>query len=162
MPKQKYIEAGKVVNTHGVRGEVKIQVWLDSPEFMRRFKTVYIDDKPVCLVSARAHKGFLIALFDGVEDINAAMSLKNKTVFIDRDDAPLKKGEYFLCDIIGARVVDEDGSEVGVLEDILETPASSIYIVRGDTEHMIPAVPEFILSTDAENGIITVRLIEGM
>lgn len=162
MPKQKYIEAGKVVNTHGVRGEVKIQVWLDSPEFMRRFKTVYIDDKPVSLVSARAHKGFLIALFDGVEDINAAMSLKNKTVFIDRDDAPLKKGEYFLCDIIGARVVNEDGSEVGVLEDILETPASSIYIVRGDTEHMIPAVPEFILNTDAENGIITVRLIEGM
>lgn len=162
MPKQKYIEAGKVVNTHGVRGEVKIQVWLDSPEFMRRFKTVYIDNKPVRLVSARAHKGFLIALFDGVEDINAAMSLKNKTVFIDRDDAPLKKGEYFLCDIIGARVVDEDGQEVGVLEDILETPASSIYIVRGDTEHMIPAVPEFILNTDAENGIITVRLIEGM
>lgn len=162
MEKQQYIEAGKIVNTHGVRGEVKIQVWLDSPEFMRRFKTIYIDSRPVKLVSSRAHKGFLIALLDGVEDINAAMSLKNKTVYIDRAEAPLKKGEYFLCDIIGASVVTEDGESVGTLEDILETLASSVYIVRGETEHMIPAVPEFILNTDAENGVITVKLIEGM
>lgn len=162
MEKQQYIEAGKIVNTHGVRGEVKIQVWLDSPEFMRRFKTLYIDSKPVRLVSSRAHKGFLIAMLEGVEDINAAMSLKNKTVYIDRADAKLKKGEYFLCDIIGLRVETENGELVGTLEDILETPASSVYIVRGEAEHMIPAVPEFVLKTDAENGIITVRLIEGM
>lgn len=162
MEKQQYIEAGKIVNTHGVRGEVKIQVWLDSPEFMRRFKTLYIDSKPVRLLSSRAHKGFLIAMLDGVEDINAAMSLKNKTVYIDRADAKLKKCEYFLCDIIGSRVETENGELVGTLEDILETPASSVYIVRGEAEHMIPAVPEFVLKTDAENGIITVRLIEGM
>lgn len=162
MEKQQYIEAGKIVNTHGVHGEVKIQVWLDSPEFMRRFKTLYIDSKPVKLISSRAHKGFMIALLNGVEDINAAMSLKNKTVYIDRADAPLRKGEYFLCDIIGASVVTEDGESVGTLEDILETPASAVYIVRGETEHMIPAVPEFVLNTDAENGVITVKLIEGM
>ena len=162
MEKQQYIEAGRIVNTHGVRGEVKIQVWLDSPEFMRRFKTLYIDSRPVGLVSSRAHKGFLIAQLDGVEDINAAMSLKNRTVYIDRADAPLKKGEYFLCDIIGARVEAEDGTLIGTLVDILETPASQVYIVRGETEHMIPAVPEFILGTDAENGVVTVRLIEGM
>ncbi len=162
MEKQQYIEAGKIVNTHGVRGEVKIQVWLDSPEFMRRFKTLYIDSKPVRLLSSRAHKGFLIAMLEGVEDINAAMSLKNKTVYIDRADAKLKKGEYFLCDIIGSRVETENGELVGTLEDILETPASSVYIVRGEAEHMIPAVPDFVLKTDVENGIITVHLIEGM
>lgn len=162
MEKQQYIEAGKIVNTHGVRGEVKIQVWLDSPEFLRRFKTIYIDAKPVKMLSARVHKGFVIAVLEGVGDINAAMSLKNKTVHIDRADAKLGKGEYFLCDIIGARVENESGELIGVLEDILETPASSVYIVRGDSEHMIPAVPEFILKTDAEQGVITVRLIEGM
>lgn len=162
MEKKQYIEAGKIVNTHGVKGEVKIQVWLDSPDFMRKFKTVYIDEKGVKINSARVHKGFLIAKLDGADDINAAMSLKNKTVYIDRADAPLKKGEYFLCDIIGAEVVTEDGAKLGVLADILETPASDIYIVRGETEHMIPAVPEFILNTDAENGVITVRLIDGM
>ena len=162
MEKQQYIEAGKIFNTHGVRGEVKIQVWLDSPEFLRRFKTIYIDAKPVKMLSARVHKGFVIAVLEGVDDINAAMSLKNKTVHIDRADAKLGKGEYFLCDIIGARVENESGELIGVLEDILETPASSVYIVRGDSEHMIPAVPEFILKTDAEQGVITVRLIEGM
>lgn len=162
MEKQQYIEAGKIVNTHGVRGEVKIQVWLDSPEFLRRFKTIYIDAKPVKMLSARVHKGFVIAVLEGVDDINAAMSLKNKTVHIDRADAKLGKGKYFLCDIIGARVENESGELIGVLEDILETPASPVYIVRGESEHMIPAVPEFILKTDAEQGVITVRLIEGM
>lgn len=162
MEKQQYIEAGKIVNTHGVKGEVKIQVWLDSPEFLKKFKTVYIDNKAVKLLSGRVHKGFLIAVLEGVEDVNSAMSLKNKTVYIDRGDAKLPKGAYFLQDIIGAQVVTEDGGTVGTLEDILETPASQIYVVRGETEHLIPAVDEFILSVDAENAVVTVRLIEGM
>lgn len=162
MEKQQYIEAGKIVNTHGVKGEVKIQVWLDSPEFLKKFKTVYIDNKAVKLISGRVHKGFLIAVLEGVEDVSSAMSLKNKTVYIDRKDAKLPKGAYFLQDIIGAEVVTEDGGKVGTLEDILETPASQIYVVRGETEHLIPAVDEFILSVDAENAVVTVRLIEGM
>lgn len=162
MDKKQFIEAGKVVNTHGVKGEVKIQVWLDSPEFLKKFKTVYIDNKAVKLVSGRVHKGFLIAVLDGVDDVNAAMSLKNKTVFIDRKDAKLPKGAYFLQDIIGAAVVTEDGESVGTLEDILETPASRIYVVKGKTEHLIPAVDEFIVRVDAENAVVTVRLIEGM
>ena len=162
MDKKQYIEAGKIVNTHGVKGEVKIQVWLDSPEFLKKFKTVHIDNKAVKLLSGRVHKGFLIAVLDGVEDVNAAMSLKNKTVYIDRKDAKLPKGAYFLQDIIGASVVTEDGSEIGVLKDILETPASQIYVVQGEVEHLIPAVDEFVLKVDAENAVVTVRLIEGM
>ncbi|MEI3099083.1 MAG: ribosome maturation factor RimM [Oscillospiraceae bacterium] len=162
MEKQQYIEAGKIVNTHGVRGEVKIQVWLDSPEFMRRFKTLYIDSKPVRLLSSREHKGFLIAMLEGVEDINAAMSLKNKTVYIDRADATAEKGRILPVRYHRLARRDRNGELVGTLEDILETPASSVYIVRGEAEHMIPAVPEFVLKTDAENGIITVHLIEGM
>ena len=162
MDKKQYIEAGKIVNTHGIKGEVKIQVWLDSPEFLKKFKTVYIDNKAVKLISGRAHKRFLIAVLDGVEDVNAAMSLKNKTVYIDRKDAKLPKGAYFLQDIIGASVITEDGSEIGVLKDILETPASQIYVVQGEVEHLVPAVDEFVLRVDAENAVITVRLIEGM
>ncbi len=162
MDKKQYIEAGKIVNTHGVKGEVKIQVWLDSPEFLKKFKTVYIDNKAVKLLSGRVHKGFLIAVLDGVEDVNSAMSLKNKTVYIDRKDAKLPKGAYFLQDIIGASVVTEDGSEIGVLKDILETPASHIYVVQGEVEHLVPAVDEFVLKVDAENAVVTVRLIEGM
>ena len=162
MEKKQYIEAGRIVNTHGVAGEVKIEVWLDSPQFLKSFKRCFIDKREVKLLSARVHKGFLIAKLENVEDVNAAMALKGRTVFIDRADARLPKGAFFLQDIIGAAVVDESGNEIGKLADVMETPASNVYVVKGETEHLIPAVPEFILSTDAENGIITVHLIEGM
>ena len=162
MEKKQYIEAGRIVNTHGVAGEVKIEVWLDSPQFLKSFKRCFIDRREVKLLSARVHKGFLIVKLEGVEDVNAAMALKGRTVFIDRADARLPKGTFFLLDIIGASVVDESGSEIGKLVDVMETPASNVYVVKGEREHLIPAVPEFILSTDADNGIITVHLIEGM
>lgn len=162
MEKQQYIEAGRIVNTHGVAGEVKIEVWLDSPQFMKKCGRIFIDGAPLKIISAREHKGFLLAKLDGVNDVNAAMRLKGREVRIDRSDAPLPRGAYFLQDIIGAAVVDEAGNAVGTLEEIMETPASRIYVVRGEREHMIPAVPEFILAADAERGIVTVHLIEGM
>ena len=163
MEKKAFIEAGRIVNTHGVQGEVKIEVWLDSPQFFKRFRHVYTaDGTEWAVVSARAHKGFVIAKLAGVEDVNAAMALKNKTLSIRREDARLPKGSFFLQDILGARVLDEQGREIGTLVEILERPASNIYVVRGEEEHLIPAVPAFILHTDPENGIVTVRLIEGM
>lgn len=162
MAKQQYIEAGRIVNTHGVSGEVKIEVWLDSPRFLKRFARVYLDGAPRRLLSARVHKSFLLASLEGVDDVNAAMALKGKTLYIDRDDAALPRGAYFLQDIIGARVADEQGREIGTLAEVLERPAHNIYVVKGESEHLIPAVPEFVLSTDAEAGLITVRLIEGM
>lgn len=162
MEKKEFVEAGRIVNTHGVAGEVKIEVWLDSPAFMRKFKRLYLDGRELKIVSAREHKGFLIAKIEGVDDINAAMPLKGRTVCIRREDARLPKGTFFLQDIIGAAVVDESGEKIGTLTDVMESPAGNIYIVNGEREHLIPAVPEFILSTDAEAGIITVRLIEGM
>jgi 16S rRNA processing protein RimM len=160
--KHEYIEAGRITNTHGVAGEVKIEVWLDSPDFLKRFKRIFVDDKQLNILSARPHKGFLIAKLEGVEDVNAAMVLKGKTAYILRQDAKLPKGAYFIQDIIGAKVVDEAGVEIGVLTEVLERPASNVYVVQGGEEHLIPAAPEFILSTDAENKVITVHLIEGM
>ena len=163
MEKNPFIEAGRIVNTHGVQGEVKIEVWLDSPKFFRSFKRLYTaGGQELKVLSARTHKDFVIAKLEGVEDLNAAMALKNKVVSIRRSDAALPHGAFFLQDILGARVVDEDGNEIGVLEDVMETPASNIYVVRGAAEHLIPAVPEFIKKTDAEAGVITVHLIEGM
>ena len=99
---------------------------------------------------------------EGVGDVNTAMALKGKTVSVYRADAALPHGAFFLQDIIGAKVVDEDGNEIGTLTDVMETPASNIYVVTGKTEHLIPAVPEFIKKTDADAGVITVHLIEGM
>ncbi len=162
MEKQSFIDAGKIVNTHGVRGEVRIEVWLDSPALLKRCGRVYLGGEEKKILSAHEHKGFLIAQLDGVEDVNAAQALKNRVVQIAREDAKLPRGAYFLQDIIGASVVDENGAEIGKLAEVLELPGQRVYVVKGETEHLIPAVPAFIRNTDAENGVITVRLIEGM
>ena len=163
MEKNAFIEAGRIVNTHGVQGEVKIEVWLDSPKFFKSFKRLYTaGGQELKVLSARTHKDFVIAKLEGVEDVNAAMALKNKVLSIRRSDAALPHGAFFLQDILGAKVVDEDGHEIGVLQDVMETPASNIYVVRGEKEHLIPAVPAFILKTDVDAGVIVARLIEGM
>ena len=162
MERRQYIDAGKIVNTHGVRGEVKIEVWLDNAQMLRRCGRVFLGGSEKKLLSAREHKGFLIAALEGVEDVNAAMALKGRVVQIDRADARLPRGSYFLQDILGAAVVTEEGEAVGTLADVLELPGHRVYVVRGETEHLIPAVPEFVREVDPEAGRVTVHLIEGM
>lgn len=160
--KKRYLEAGRIVNTHGVRGEVKIEPWADEAAFLTRFKRFYMDGRPVRVLSCRVHKSMCIASLEGVDDVNAAMALKGKVLCIDRDDARLPQGAVFIQDILGARVVDDAGNDLGVLREVLPAPAASVYVVQGEREILIPDVPAFILDKDAERGVITVHLIEGM
>ena len=158
---KRFLEAGKITNTHGVRGEVRITPWADSAQFLRRFSVFYIDEKPVRVESSRVHKSQLIAKLEGVDDVNAAMELKNRVICIDRADARLPKGRFIVQDLLGLPVRGDDGAALGTLSDVLELPQGNVYVVRGDREILIPDVPEFILDIDAENGL-TVHLIEGM
>ena len=162
--KQAYIEAGRITSTHGVHGEVKIEVWLDTPEDLKHYRRIFIDGQERKLLSVRQQNRFVIAKLDQVDDINAAQPFKGKTVYIAREDAPLPSGGYFLQDLLDAKVVLEDGSPVGVLTEILERPANNVYVVTDPDgrEILIPVVPAFIIRADAENGIVTVRLLEGM
>ena len=160
--KKQYLEAGQIVNTHGVRGEVRIQPWADEAAFLTRFRRFYMDGKAVRVLSCRVHKTMCIAALEGVDDVNEAMALKGKIIFIDRDDANLPEGTVFLQDIIGAKVVDEQGAQLGILEDVFPAPAASVLVVKGEREILIPDVPAFVLGKDADNGIVTVRIIDGM
>ncbi len=162
MAKEPYLEAGKILNTFGVRGEVKLDPWCDSAEFLKPLKTLYIDGAPRAVASSRVHKGMLIVRFADVEDVNGAMLLKNKIVYFARSDVHLPKGRHFVADLLGAAVVDEQGAEIGKLTEVLDMPAGQVYVVQGETEHTIPAVPEFILDIDADEKVIRVHLIEGM
>lgn len=162
MAKEPYLEAGKILNTFGVRGEVKLDPWCDSAEFLKPLKTLYIDGAPRAVASSRVHKGMLIIRFADVEDVNGAMLLKNKIVYFARSDVHLPKGRHFVADLLGAAVVDEQGAEIGKLTEVLDMPAGQVYVVQGETEHTIPAVPEFILDIDADEKVIRVHLIEGM
>lgn len=162
--KQAYIPAGRIVNTHGVRGEVKLEVWLDSPENLCAYPRIFVDGRERKLLSARVQNRFVLAQLEGVEDLSSAMPLKGRHFTIAREDAHLPEGGYFLQDLLGARVVSDDGRERGTLTDILERPASEIYVVTGPDgrEHLIPAVPAFLVSADADAGLITVRWMEGL
>ncbi len=161
--KQRFLQAGQIGNTHGIQGEVKIVPWCDTPEFLCQFQTLYVDDKPIKVRSARVHKGNVLAMLEGVSDVNAAMLLKGKTVYIDRTGVVLPEGRHFLADLMGLEVIDADsGARLGVVADILTPPAHEVYVVRGEHEYLIPAVDEFLVETNVEGGYIKVRLIEGM
>lgn len=160
--KTEFLETGEIVNTHGIAGEVKLMPWSDSPAFLLDFKTFYVDGKPLEVQSARVHKTALLVKFKGYEDVNAAMALKGRRVSIARADAKLAPGQFFLADLIGLTVKNEAGETVGVLKEVLTPSHQNVYVVEGESTHMIPAVPEFIKRVDVDGGEMVVSLIEGM
>lgn len=161
-----YLEVGKVTNVHGLMGEVKVQPWADSPEFLCQFKTLYVDEAhwPIQVERARVHKNMVILKFEGVTDVPGALAMRNAILSIDRADAPLPEGSFFLADLYGLEVRDADtGAVLGKIEDVLTLPASNVYVVRGgERELMIPAVPQFIAETNVEQGFLLVHLMEGL
>ncbi len=162
--KNQFLEAGQIVNTHGIRGELKIMPWADSPEFLCGFDTLYMEGRPVKVLSARPHKTMVLATLEGVDTVEKAMKLKGKILSIDRTDVELPDGRHFLADLMGLRVLNAaDGAELGIIADILTPPAHEVYVVRGSgKEYMIPAVDAFLAETNVEGGYIKVNLIEGM
>ena len=161
--KERYLEAGRIVNTHGVRGEVKIQPWADSADFLKGFSVFYIDGKPFSVRSSYVHKGCLIASLDGVGDMDAAEALKGSVIRIDRNDAHLEPGAYFLNDLIGLRAVEEgSGRELGTVGEILDLPGGAVLVIRGKKEILVPCVPAFVAETAPDEGFVKIRLIEGM
>ena len=161
--KEQYLEAGKIINTHGIRGELKVQPWCDSPEFLCGFDTVYVDGKPMNVEFARVHKGNVLLALEGVEDIDTAQTYKNKVVCICREDAPLPEGRHFVADLIGLEVRDAATDQaIGVLKEVLNYPAQDIYVVKGEKEYLIPAVDAFIRDVRPEEGYISVNVLEGL
>ena len=163
---KQYLEVGKVTNVHGLMGEVKVQPWADSPEFLCQFKTLYVDEAhfPMTVQRARVHKNMVIIKFEGPTDVPSALSLRNAILYIDRSDVDLPEGSFFLADIYGLEVRDAASGEVlGEIADVLTLPANNVYVVRGGArELMIPAVPQFIAETNVEGGYLRVNLMEGL
>lgn len=121
---KEFLECGKIVSTHGVRGEVKAEVWMDSPEEMTALKTLYLDGgkTPLTVKGARVHKNMVLLTLAGVETPEAGSALRQKVLFARREVIPLEKGQYFLQDLLGCEVKDADtGKEYGKLCDITET-----------------------------------------
>lgn len=159
--KKEFLDAGQIVSTHGVRGEIKILPWADEPGFLLDFDTVYLGGKAYAVQSARVQKTCVLMKLAGVDDVESAAALREKTVQIRRSDAQLDDGAVFIADLIGLPVF-ADETQIGEVADILTYPGSDVYVVRGEHEYLIPGVPEFILEKNTDAGYVRVRLIEGM
>ena len=157
--KLQFIEAGEIVNTHGVRGEVKVLCWLDAPEMLCEFDRCRIGGKDYEMESARVQKTCNLVKLSGVDTMEDAQKLRGKVLELYREDID---GEViFAAELIGVEVYAE-GENIGTIREVLDYPGNAVYVVRGEHEYMIPAVKQFILSTDMENNTMQVRLIEGM
>lgn len=154
-----FLEAGEIVTTHGVRGEVKVLPWADSPEFLLGFQRVLIDAKEYKIEMCRIQKSCNLLKLCGVDSMEDAQLLRGKTICVYRCDAP--KDLIFAAELIGMDVYCEN-IHIGQITDVLDYPGNKVYLVKGQYEYMIPAVKAFILSTDLTQNRMQVKLIEGM
>ena len=157
--KLQFIEAGEIVTTHGVRGEMKVLPWVDSPEVLCEFDRVRIDGKEYEVESCRIQKSCNLLKLSGIDTMEAAQAMRGKTVELYRED--IDDEVIFAAELIGVEVF-ADGICIGKIKEVLDYPGNSVYVVRGEHEYMIPAVKQFILSTDVDANRMQVRLIEGM
>lgn len=154
-----FIEAGEIVNTHGVRGEVKLLPWLDSQESMCAFHRCRIGKQDYSILSCRVQNTCNLMRLEGVDTMEKAQALRGKTVEIYRED--VEDGVIFAAELIGMQVYSQ-GNLIGELTQVLDYPGNQVYVVKGEREYMIPAVKAFILSTDLEKNEMQVTLLEGM
>lgn len=167
MSKSQFLECGKIINTHGVKGGIKLESWCDTPADLASLKKVFLKEgaeyKVYKVKKSSVFKQFVLFELDGVNNIDLAMTLKGRIVFADRDDIAIDEDAFFIADIIGLDVIDlESGEKIGTLSDVLNLGASDLYEINTKNgKKLIPAVPEFIKEVDVEKGIF-VSLIEGM
>jgi 16S rRNA processing protein RimM len=167
MNKTDFLECGKIVNTHGVRGGLKLESWCNTPADLASLKRVLLKagSEYVCHKVKRASvfKQFVLFELEGIGDIDMANALRGRVVYADRDDISIDEGDFFIADIIGLPVIDlASGEKIGELCDVLNLGASDLYEIKTEGgKKLIPAVDEFIKEIDLERGIF-VSLIEGM
>ena len=161
---------GVIANTHGVRGEVKVFPTTDAPERFKKLKKVILDAKrekiTLEIQSTRFFKNLVILKFKGIDNINDIEKYKGLDLYIERDNAtPLNEGEYYIADLIDMDVIDEDGNELGVLYDVMQTGANDVFVVKlKDTgkELLLPNIPSCVLNVDLEARKITVHILDGL
>lgn len=164
---EKYLEIGKIVNTHGFRGDVKAQAWSDSPEVLTKLKQVYFKKKSDYIKTkvqkASVHKGMVLLKLEGIDDFDSANALRETVIYADRNDIPKAKDSYFIVDLIGLDVIDfETGKVYGKIKDVMQYGIHDIYTVETEKgEVLVPAVAEFVKEISLEKGIF-IKAIEGM
>ena len=157
------LQAGKIINTHALRGDMRIFPYCDSADFLCEVKTLYIDGEPYKVTAARVHKGQALIHLKGVERIEDAEKLVGKFVYLDKSEVDLEEGQFFIDDIIGLSVEDIDTGEIyGKVTDVITTGANDVFEVTGDRVLLVPKIDQVVLDIDLENEVIKIRPLEGL
>ena len=165
---EQLLQVGVISSTHGVRGEVKVYPTTDDVNRFKKLKKVILDtgkeQKELEIQSVKFFKQMVILKFKGIDNINDIEKYKGKSLYVTREHAvKLDKDEYFIADLIGLKVTDEDGNSLGTLSDVLSTGANDVYVVtEGEKEILIPAIKQCILQVNVEEGFMKVHLLEGL
>lgn len=164
---KKYLELGQIVSTHGIRGEMRFNPWCDSPDFVKKFKTLYFDnngEKSIKVTSARPHGNMVILMLEGIDDIEKAKAFKNTVLFMKRNDAKLPEGTWFRQELFDCTVIDDNtGKELGIITDVSETGANDVWHIKTSYgEVLIPAIKQVVVSVDVEEGIVRINPIKGL
>lgn len=163
---KQFLEIGKIVNVVGLKGEVKVMPWCDTPELLCEFDTLYYKSQtPVIIENARVQKNMVVLKIKGVDSVEDAQKIRNRILYMDRNDVELPDDVYFVQDLIGLEVSDVDSGKVyGELCDVSETGANDVYHIKtadGKTLY-IPAIPDVIIETDVEGGVMKIRPLKGL
>ncbi len=163
---KEYLEAGKIVGTHGIKGELRVEPWCDSPAFLAKFKTLYFaEGKEEITVTCRPHKNIVLMKIKGIETIEQAELLRGKILYINRKDVKLPKGKNFVQDLIGCKVVDiGNNTEYGTVADVFKTGANDVYTVKSPKgkDYLIPVIDSVVIEKNVEKGIILIRPMKGL
>ncbi len=164
-----FLAVGQIVGTHGVRGELRVNPWADSPEFLKQFKTLYYDSEgknSVKVVSSRPHGNVVLMKLDGIDTVEAASAMRNKRLYMRRSDAKLADGVYFIEELVGCDVFDADdeGKRYGKISDVSETGANDVWHIKSDDgkEYLIPAIPSVVIDTNVEENRVLIRPMKGI
>jgi 16S rRNA processing protein RimM len=163
---KEFLEGGKIVGTHGVRGEMRVECWCDSPQFLAKFKTLYFDNGAQAVkVQSRAHKNMVLMKMPEVDTIEKADTFRGKIVYIKRSDIKLEKGVHFVQDMIGLEVVDSQTKKVyGKVKDVLRTGSNDVYEMEDENKKLfyIPAIPDIIDEIDIDNNTLSITPMKGL
>ena len=164
--KKEFLEVGKFVGTHGVRGMVRIQPWSDDGNFLTQFKKFYLNkgETKIEMNKIVPHGNVVIAAVKGIDTIEDAEKLRGQVLYIKRDDARLPEGRYFVSEIIGAQVFDADTDKpLGTLCEVSPTGANDVWHIKsGDKEYLVPAIPDVIVNVDINTDKISIRPLKGI
>ena len=168
MERKKFLECAIIINTHGVRGNVKLESLCDAPEVLADLKRVFVKEgssyREIKVLHTSIFKSFVLADLEGINDMDAAAAMKNTTLYAAREDFDLEEGDYFIVDLIGLDVVDVDnGTKYGVVKDVINRGSSDIYVIKTESgERMMPAVDEFVKKVDIDGGAVYIKPIAGL